>query len=58
MRGFVSDFESNSDQMSWDINPGKFVKTEMLKGLNAKVENVLEKFHPLEGAYSHSKHNH
>ena len=34
------------------------VISEMLKGLNAKVENVLEKFHPLEGAYSHSKHNH
>ena len=34
------------------------VISEMLRGLNAKVENVLEKFHPLEGAYSHSKHNH
>ena len=34
LRGFVSDFESNSDQMSWDINPGKFVKTEISnKGL-------------------------
>ena len=34
LRSFVSDFESNSDQMSWDINPGKFVKTEISnKGL-------------------------
>ena len=34
------------------------VISEMLKGLNAKVENVLDKFHPLEGAYSHKNHNH
>ena len=34
LRSFVSDFESNPDQMSWDINPGKFVKTEISnKGL-------------------------
>ena len=34
LRGFVSDFDSNSDQMSWDINPGKFVETEISnKGL-------------------------